>query len=422
MKFRMSLLSLLVLFSTAARAGDHYTQILNLSDWTHISGMGRYRVEFDVNYAPPTELRVFEETFDEDETHPQITVKRLGITGAPLIEVKTEIDQIDVDGKKIRHIHSAVNQFNYSVQPVPKESDPVEIFVGDLIPKVIALPIENNTYLLTVRGTVSDSFLIQPLGNDQFKFIRRTQTKPQNLVTVFTLAAKGLSYDFSALIPPGVLDSTDRQCSHPKESRQLRDIEIDGHIVKRIEYCYPIGKSFERIVLFVNKPATSPFDELALRKMLQGNGEMATSPLLNISDRPLSEMNCHGYSLKAITGASLNLPAGATWIEGLTTSFGVEGTNPFATLLKAHFKKIKEAYQYGEAKLSADPDIKNGDLVVFKRGPDDARHSAVVIGHKNSQLWLQHKLEEGPVVNTPLGNIANIYDYHEIEVYRFLGR
>jgi hypothetical protein len=214
------------------------------------------------------------------------------------------------------------------------------------------------------------------------------------------------------------------------------------------EYCYPlIQGGFQRMIYPTHNRAHDPFTMKAVELILNSPGVathavLAKHPLFPV-DR-LSEYNCHGYALRAaLAEQESHLPGDATWLEGgifrrdlhlpqeqegtlnassMASSFG---TYPFQTVLLDRFQEVAEMFPGGyggidplDEKFLQDARLRPGDLITFIEG-NQYLHTGVLISRPGQVgLWIQSKIGEGPIVDSPLLNLLNVYRALKLEVYR----
>ena len=258
---------------------------------------------------------------------------------------------------------------------------------------------------------------------------------------IYTMSTR--NYKFHELAAEGVNAST-IPCDHAGSVKPVTPIIFpDGQAIQRMEICYPSRESagfertFERIVVPLFNPPRDPNVKEATRIALEHEGHLAKKPLVKVAH--LSEMNCHGYAISAIVPkAKLGLPSGATWLEGgriaelektpngdggliaQSTGFS-KGTYPFEAVLHEHFHRVAQFSPVDgdftkQVKLLRSQNLKAGDLITMIDG-DEYMHSGVLIAVPRG-LWIQSKLGEGPVVETPLQSLLDVYTTSKIEIYR----
>lgn len=212
------------------------------------------------------------------------------------------------------------------------------------------------------------------------------------------------------------------------------------------EYCYPLGfGKFRRVIYPVGDSAVPDYASRVLAAVTTHLGEpiggISRHPKLNVSNS--RSYNCHGYAMLASASArELEIPGDMNWIEGgyfgdtykgaldeqprsvYKSSGGAGDTYPFQTILQKHFRKVFEFYPstYDQDESSrramSDSRLREGDLVTMIGGGEFLHSGILIRVAGQSELWVQSKLNEGPIVDVPLHQLILAYVPDRVEVHR----
>jgi hypothetical protein len=428
-----------------------YSFDLNADDLSRGILKGHYRVITQVTYTMP-QNEVVESTSEiiNDVTGSTNYTDLAYNETTPWVQTETTLFEINAQGNIVRTV--AIQKCNSS----PSTTMMPEIFPFSSIP-VITLwegcsvsaqeftdVSSGHKLLFNFEGRHLTYFSLQKTTPGHYRVdgffrprIDSMEAALQITDNIYTMSTR--NYKFHELAAEGVNSST-LPCDHAGAVQPVAPMVFpDGHVIQRTEICYPSHESagFERIVIPLFNPPRGPNVNEVTRIALKHEGHLAKKPFVKVDH--LSEVNCHGYAISAIVPkAKLSLPNGPAWLEGgriedfentpngggglaaESTGFS-KGTYPFEAVLHEHFHRVAQFSLVDgdftkQVKRLRDKNLKAGDLITMIDG-DEYMHSGVLIAAPRG-FWIQSKLGEGPVVETPLQSLLDVYTTSKIEIYR----
>ena len=428
-----------------------YSFDVNTDDMSRGVLKGRYRVITQVMYTlPQNEVNESTTETNNDVTGPGLYVDLVYEEKIPWVRSETTLFEVGTDGNLVRTVaHQTCNSSPRSTMlpnTMPFSKDPiVTLWEGcELNAQAVTDTISGHKLLFNFEGKNKTYFSLIKTAPGRYRVgtffgpqIDSMEAVIKIIDNVYTMSTQ--EYKFHELSHEGVNASL-LPCDRVGAVQNITPLVFpDGATLARAEICYRSGAAsgFERIVVPLFNPARDPNVAEATRIALQHEGHLATKPLFKVGK--MSEVNCHGYAISALVPKrQLALPAGATWLEGgmigepektpnggegfsaISVGFS-KGTYPFETILRAHFHLVKTYLPIdGEfaksVKQLRDAELKVGDLITMIDGVE-YMHSGVIV-HGPHGFWIQSKLGEGPIVETPLQSLLDVYTAREIRIYR----
>ncbi|MGZ3712725.1 MAG: hypothetical protein ACXVBE_13255, partial [Bdellovibrionota bacterium] len=416
---------------------------------------GRYRYTFQViTHLPNHEIKT-----DTIITHDDLS----GVDGTyshlvysepkPWMEMSVDLFELDQLGRSVKNIkHEAFTNSSESSQfpeTLPFAKEPLITLWkrGEVNAQEITDTQSGHKLLFNFEAKALTYVGVRTGENGSY-FATHLYGPASDLVNarvkiIDTSASGGKDYEMALFANDGPGNSFE-SCQESGETRELPTLLLgDSTPLHEVQYCYPLKNSprgFQRLALPVHKIGNDPSTKDALNVVLEHGGKKAANPTIKLNSSELGEVNCHGYSLLSTLGkARLGLPEGATWIEGgifrpfrtsdgidqfIASSVGVsQGTYPLQAILDEHYKQVfsfipDELEPAQLRKNMSDSHLKAGDIAVLVNG-DQYTHSGVIVRiPSKKEFWVESKIAEGPIVQTPLQNLLNAYNAKKIEIYR----
>jgi hypothetical protein len=418
---------------------------------------GRYRYEMQVTFRLP-QNRIKTETMDihDDMSGVDSTMSHLVFSEtSPWIQMSVDLFELDQLGRATRNLkhESFSNDSNSSMFPdqLPFSKIPlITLWKRGEVNAQEVIDTQSGHKLLFNFEAKSLTYLgVNPLenGNYQATILLVPASELVNAkIKIIDTGTKGQSNDYSMLAFANEgKPNFSGNCQQPGEIFALPPLILgDSTPLNEIELCYPTKSpplNFQKIVLPIHKLGNDPNTGLAVSTVLKRGGRKAKNPLTKLSSSEMGEVNCHGYSLLSTLGQKrMALPEGATWIEGgvfrenykfaegstglFASSTGISrGTYPLQAILNANFNLVMDFVPDEQEpatlkKHMSDSHLRAGDIIELING-SEYTHSGVLIREPGTkEFWVQSKIAEGAVVETPLRNLLDAYSAAKAEIYR----
>jgi hypothetical protein len=415
---------------TLAPMRKTYSQVFNFDDLTKNQVPLRLLLEVELMFYSPVSFTEATKLSGDDELGAQHRVPTLYMEGDRLFEVQSKIWSLTSQGSKDQVL--AENTWSkelFLLEPLSSGAVRANIGPGYLNP-MTAVPISlmNNNYLISMQLNIEAAAEYEK-KEARYQFLGYSISRDERLWAKATLFQKdsGQFLEIPTEVPEGIPVNTER-CERPGESQSLRPLIISGIQVPRVMFCYPDsqGQGFQRMILPWHKPLLpDPFNQDNMAATDRDKINFAIKPLWDMPIEELPETNCHGYSLRVLLGDKLEIPKGATWIQGLNSEF-TESYVPLPFLLQKYFNEIQSFEIWDSSNpdflanifLHAQSVARPGDLVTFSSDGNFV-HSGVLVKTPSSDLlWVQSKFAQGGVFTLPLELISNSYHYKTLKIFR----
>ena len=407
-----------------------YSQVFNFDDLTKNQVPLRVLLEVEIDFYSPVRFVESTKLTGDDELGTQQRIPTLYITGERLFEVKSKLWSLTKRGAKIQVLsEDSWSKDLFLLEPVGHGHGRAPIGPGYLSSfNAIPITLGKNTYPISIQLYVEATAAYEKTDH-RYQFLGYSMGRDERISAKATLFQKdsGRFLEIPTEVPEGIPVETER-CEDPGQSRKMRDLVVDGLKVSRIMYCYPDSEahSFQRMILPWHKPLLpDALQQDAVIKSDQEKIDFAMKPLWNIPIQSLPETNCHGYSLRVLLGNQLEIPEGATWIQGMNSEI-IESYVPLPFLLQKYFDEILslDVLDTSDREFLTSLVQKNqstlnqGDLITFSSDGDFVHSGILVKNPSNDNLWVQSKFAQGPIFTLPLEFIGDTYHYKTLKIFR----